>query len=119
YIGTAALGLGTLSLLGLLLRWKLHRAYLPGRIIVRLGNGDSHTVKFAGQRLRAYTVATPDGRELLRFEARSERGRTVVYARPGVAMRVRVRGEPLRAPHVVAGPRVFESEDGEVRYLEG
>ena len=119
YVGAAAGLLAVLSYLALLLSWKLHRAYLPGRIIVRLGNGPSHAVKFAGQRLRAYVVVTPDGRELLRFDARSERGRTVVYARPGAAARVHVRGQPLRAPQVVAGPRVFECEDGEVRYLEG
>jgi hypothetical protein len=111
------LGAGALGV-----KWKMHRAYLPGRVIIRPSLEDvagpiieEKTEQLRGKRLRRYTVTHADREQILTLEARSERGRTVVYAIPHG--KVTLRGKPLTAPHVVRSAATFDTTFGPVTYI--
>lgn len=103
------------------LRWAAHRAYLPGRVIVRHATsaGDSsaeETVMFAGRRLPSYMVMHPDGRSSIQLHASSERGRTVIYAEPA-GQAVSIAGKTLTSRTQINRVTRFEAESGEITFL--
>jgi hypothetical protein len=83
YPGAAAL----VALVGLLVvraRWAAHQPYLTGRLVCRFAEDGSADITSADQQVvnlaqpphRAHGVQDPRRREILRFEALSERGQT-------------------------------------------
>jgi hypothetical protein len=106
-----------LGYLGLRTRWAIHRAYLPGRVIVVHASGaGEETVVFRGLRKKSHTVIHPDGRSSVQLNARSERGRTVVYA-SAAGDAVSSDGKRIVAPVPIKRVTRFESESGEITYL--
>ena len=104
-------------------KWATHQPYLTGRVLVRLGGGDADTasvepqvVNFAHSRQRSYSITDPQGHEVIRLEARNERGRTTLYASPG-AEPVRVGGKRLAATQQVTRTTRFETDRGDVQYF--
>jgi hypothetical protein len=103
----------------LLIKWKTHRPLLLGRAIVRphLDGGaefDEQSIVFDGRR-QNYSLRHPNGSTMLNLEARSERGRTVVYAVPG-DLPVNVGGRRIAGAQPVRKVTRFESELGEITY---
>ena len=122
YPGAAAL----VALVGLLVvraKWAAHQPYLTGRLVCRFaGEGsadvtsaEQQVVNLAQPRQRAYGVTDPGGREILRFEARNERGQTKIYASPG-AEPVRVLGKRLASGYQLTRTTRFEMDNGDVQY---
>ena len=104
-------------------KWATHQPYLTGRVLVRLGGGDAdvtsvepQVVNFAHSRQRSYSITDPEGHEVIRLEARNERGRTRLYASPGAAP-VRVGGKRLAATQQVTRTTRFETDSGDVQYF--
>lgn len=99
-------------------RRSAHRAFLDGRIIIRgtdrASAGETHMLR--GRELRTFTIEGTGGRELLRLEARNEKGRTVVYATP-LASDVTLRNKPFKTPSALTGKSVFAANGEEVTYL--
>ena len=104
-------------------KWATHQPYLTGRVLVRLGGGDAdiasvepQVVNFAHSRQRSYSITDPQGHEVIRLEARNERGRTRLYASPG-AEPVRVGGKRLATTQQVTRTTRFETDRGDVQYF--
>ena len=104
-------------------KWATHQPYLTGRVLVRLGGGDAditsvepQVVNFAHSRQRSYSITDPEGHELIRLEARNERGRTRLYASPGPEP-VRVGGKRLATTQQVTRTTRFETDRGDVQYF--
>ena len=104
-------------------KWATHQPYLTGRVLVRLGGGDAdvtsvepEVVNFAQSRQRSYSITDPEGHEVIRLEARNERGRTRLYASPG-AEPVRVGGKRLATTQQVTRTTRFETDRGDVQYF--
>lgn len=99
-------------------RRRAHRAVLDGRVIVTGANrssaGATHALR--GRKLKTFTVTTDDGRELLRLDAKNEKGRTVVYATP-LTGDMTLRNKPFRTPSALTGKSVFAANGDEVTYL--
>jgi len=104
-------------------KWATHQPYLTGRVLVRLGGGDAdiasvepQVVNFAHSRQRSYSITDPQGHEVIRLEARNERGHTRLYASPG-AEPVRVGGKRLATTQQVTRTTRFETDRGDVQYF--
>jgi len=104
-------------------KWKLHRPLLGGRLIIRhrsTANGaealETETVDLAANRTRSFTVQNATGDDLVKFEARSRRGRTIVFAMP-LADNVEFRNKPMTGEVQIQGPGTFETVDTEVRFV--
>lgn len=100
-------------------RWKLHRAYLSGRVIVRHADvtavAQEETVLFKGRKVRVHTITLPGEHGTLSLEARSERGKTVVYA-SAHGEGISCAGKRMVAPIPVKRVVRFESGSSEITY---
>ena len=121
YLAAVAVLLLALVVLLVFIKWKTHRAYLPGQVLVRRASpaGDSgpdqeSAERFKGRRVRSHTVHL-NGDESLTFEAQSERGKTVVYAIP--RGNILVRGKPVGGRQLVKSATTFESPSGQITYI--
>jgi hypothetical protein len=105
-------------------KWAAHQPYLTGRVLLRfpkesgadIASVEPQVVNLAQPRQRAYSVIDPLGREILRFEARNERGRTKIYASPS-GEPVRVGGKRLATAQPVTRTTRFETDHGEMQYF--
>jgi hypothetical protein len=113
---TAVVGAGVVGA-----KWKMHRAFLPGRLIIRptqtefTDRMEEKTERLKDKRLRQYTVTHSGDKQILTLEARSERGKTVVYAIPHTD--VTIRGKRLSAPQAVRSATTFDSPLGQITYF--
>jgi hypothetical protein len=67
----------------LLLKWRMHRPVLTGNIVRRVGpTGPAETTKLTDKKLKEYAVVDENGGEVCVLQARSQRGKSVVYVIP-------------------------------------
>ena len=119
YFPFCALVLAALVALFVRTKQTLHRPRLVGQLVVSLdgAGGSSEKVDFNKLATKRYSVCQRDGTELLRFEAKNERGRTVMYAvacQPGVT----VMDRPVSTPYQLSRPTRFVAPSGSVQYLK-
>ena len=122
YYPLAAVLAVVLGFLALKVKWAMHRPRLSGRLVytpARSGtdsqNGEPRTIRLGDIAGRSYSLRGPSGEELVRFDARSERGKSRIYATPGDA-NVRVKGKVLAGAHRLDGTPI-ETNHGHIRYF--
>jgi len=117
----AALALA-LGFLALMVKWAMHQPRLSGSLVytpARSGsdsqNGESQTIRLGGIAGRSYSLRGPSGEEVVRFDARSERGKSRIYA-TACDSDVRVNGKVLAGAHRLDRTTRFETNHGDIRY---
>jgi len=121
FLATLAISLILVVALVIWIKWKVHRPYLPGRIVIR--NRISHgsredgeeAYKLAGKRLRSFTARHQGGEESLTLEARSRRGKTTVHVLPHVELEKR--GKKVTNEEQVRSATTFSSPYGDITYF--
>lgn len=100
------------------LRWAMYRPKLYGRVIYTPSGAsfEPTPVRFASMDTNSYLVTSPTGEELLRLDARAERGRSVVYATPGKT-EVQVNGKKVVGPQRVDRTARFQTPDGDIHFF--
>jgi hypothetical protein len=123
YYPLAGLLVLTVGLLVMKLKWATHRPQLAGRLIhdIATGPGDSRNIEqvvhFKNLTQRSYSVRAADGKEIVRFEVRNERGASKMYVTP-CEPNVRINGTVKAGEQRLDRPTRFETNHGNIQYFK-
>ena len=123
YYPLAAVLAVVLGFLALKVKWAMHRPRLSGRLVYTPAesgtdsqNGEPQTIRLGDMAGSSYSLPGPSGKEIVRFDARSERGKSRIYATPCDA-NVRVKGKVLADAHRLDDGARLETNQGAIRYF--